>query len=336
MIEPLADDISVEPRRRQDRRQPPGGLDAVDLAADPAARPRAAAGDVRFASLGLRPRGFLCRAAVASHRRRRRGAGQQAHGAAARSRALLYRPRHVSRGEGRARRGAGRRPAGRGRHFRDGAARGRRDHDEPARRTRSRISPIRRSATSTTRRCGGRSPMRGRANGRRRARASRPWKRRWRRCRSNCSGSRSRTKCAPRSRSAISPAPPTSSTISRPSACRTSMEPAIAVLMGRLAEGTRPQRGRARGLSHRGEFVGSAGGGARPAARDRAALLSSAISSATTSSIGSGIADHDLARRRDRDRGAASAGPPLHRGRPLSRRVLCHAQRHGGASGFGP
>ena len=46
------------------------------------------------------------------------------------------------------------------------------------------------------------------------------------------------------------------------------------------------------------------------------------------------IADHDLARRRDRDRGAESPGASLHRGRPLSRRLLCHAQRHGGASGF--
>ncbi len=50
------------------------------------------------------------------------------------------------------------------------------------------------------------------------------------------------------------------------------MEPTVAVLMGRLAEGHRPQGGCARGLSHRRRFLGPAGGGAGPAARNRAGL----------------------------------------------------------------
>ncbi len=99
-------------RAGQDRGRPAHRADAVDVAADAAARQRLAAGDVRFADLGFRPRSLLCRAPVASHRRGGGGAGKQAAGAAARSGAVLSRPRHVSGSQGRARRRAGRRQAG--------------------------------------------------------------------------------------------------------------------------------------------------------------------------------------------------------------------------------
>ena len=92
-----------------------------------------------------------------------------------------------------------------------------------------------------------------------------------------------------------------------------------------------PQRGCARRLSDGGGFLGSSGRGARPIARNRAALLARR-SQARRCHFPARIADHHLARRRDRNRGAENAGAALHRRRPLSRRVLCHAQRHGGAS----
>ena len=101
--------------------------------------------------------------------RRGRRAVHQALGQPARSRALLSGARDVRRGQGRARRRHRRRPADRGQPERAGAARGRQHHARPCRCRRSRTSPIRWSATRTTRSCGARSPMRGRATGRRRA-----------------------------------------------------------------------------------------------------------------------------------------------------------------------
>ena len=78
------------------------------------------------------------------------GARQQAPGAAARSRPLLCRPRHVSGGQGRARRRARRRARGLGAGLRGRAARGDRDHDEPARR---RAEGSRRSVDRRSARC---------------------------------------------------------------------------------------------------------------------------------------------------------------------------------------
>ena len=190
VIEPLADDLDRQSRRRQGRDRTSGRSDLVAGAADLAARPQCAAVDVRFADLGLRPRRVLYRSAGKSDQCRCSGAGKQAHDAAARSGALLSRPRHVSGSQGRARRRADRRQAGVGERFGHRAARYRRSHDGSARRRAARICPIPPSATSTTRRCGGRWLLRSRASGRGRARVSRAWKRRSRRCRSNCSASR--------------------------------------------------------------------------------------------------------------------------------------------------
>ena len=112
------------------------------------------------------------------------------------------------------------------------------------------------------------------------------------------------------------------------------MEPAIAVLMGRLAEG----------MGHTEDALAAyrtaADSWDRPAAAQgllRETVLRYSLGDLKRDDVISQleIADHDLARRRDRNRGAENPGPPLHRGRPLSRRLLCHAQRHGGASGFG-
>ncbi len=143
-----------------------------------------------------------------------------------------------------------------------------------------------------------------------------------------------RTTCAPPSRSAISTPRPTTSTISRPSASRTRWSRPLAVLMGRLAEGLGRKEDALAAYRTAADSLGSAGGGAGPVARDRAAL-SARRSQARRRDLPARIADHDLARRRDRDRSAQGAGASLHRGRPLSRRLLCHAQRHGGAPGFG-
>ena len=95
-------------------------------------------------------------------------------------------------------------------------------------------------------------------------------KRRSRRCRSSFSGSCSGTRCARPSRSAISPAQPNSSTISRPSACRDCSPHRCAGRPARRGHG--PQRGCARRLSDRGRFLGPAGRGAGQIARDRFAL----------------------------------------------------------------
>ena len=62
------------------------------------------------------------------------------------------------------------------------------------------------------------------------------------------------------------------------------MEPAIAVLMGRLAEGMGRTEDALVGLSDGGGFLGPSGRGARPAARNACCAIRSAISSATTSS----------------------------------------------------
>ena len=56
VIEPLADDITVDLARRQNRCRPSGRFDAVELAAKRAARQCAAAVDVRCPGLGARPR----------------------------------------------------------------------------------------------------------------------------------------------------------------------------------------------------------------------------------------------------------------------------------------
>ena len=112
------------------------------------------------------------------------------------------------------------------------------------------------------------------------------------------------------------------------------MEPAIAVLMGRLAEGMgRPEDALA-------AYRTAADSWDRPAAaqgllRETVLRYSARRSQARRGDFAARIADHDLARRRDRDRGAQSSGASVHRRGPLSRRLLCHAQRHGGAAGFG-
>ncbi len=110
VIEPLADDLSVNLVPDKIVVTRPLGPDLVDIDADLDARLGAARGDVRFAGLGLR----LARAPISSrqdrsHRRRRRGAAAPAPGAAARTGALLHRARHVSGSQGRARRRARRR-----------------------------------------------------------------------------------------------------------------------------------------------------------------------------------------------------------------------------------
>ncbi len=113
------------------------------------------------------------------------------------------------------------------------------------------------------------------------------------------------------------------------------MEPAHRRPDGPARRGARPQGGRARRLSHGGRFLGPSGRGARHLARGRAALPARRPQ-ARRRHFRARIADHDLARRRDRNRSAQGFGASVHRGRPLPRRLLCHAQRHGGAPGFGP
>ncbi len=112
------------------------------------------------------------------------------------------------------------------------------------------------------------------------------------------------------------------------------LEPAIAVLNGRLAEGARAQRGRARRLSgRRGIRLNRPAAAPGPPARDRAAL-SARRSQARRRHLRARDADHDLARRRDRDRGAAAAGAALYRGGALPRRLPRDADRAQGASEF--
>ena len=126
---------------------------------------------------------------------------------------------------------------------------------------------------------------------------------------------------------------PTTSTISETIGMPHDMEPALSVLMGRLAEGTRPPRGCARRLSHRGGIPGTGpprrkAGCARPCC-----ATSSAISSATRSS--SELESLTTIWRGDDTEIEAlqGAGAILHRRGPLPRLVLRHAQRDGGASG---
>ena len=256
---------------RQSHRHPSLRLDLVDVAADLAAGLGRAADDVQFASLGFRSPGFLFPTPVASHRYRRRGAAASASGAAARTGALLYRARHVSGGQGRARRGAGRRTQCGRERLRFGAARRRRDHDEPARRCAQRsgharrrrparraavagaclcaAGPLGQSARSVQDHGGGGGDAAGRAAARRAQgrnalrHRGRRFQRRFRR---------------PQRFSDHRHTAPDGADHRRAD--------------GAAGRGHRPQRGRARRLSDGCRFVGSAGRRARHVARSRAAL----------------------------------------------------------------
>ena len=111
------------------------------------------------------------------------------------------------------------------------------------------------------------------------------------------------------------------------------LEPAMAVLIGRLAEGMGRNEDALSAYQTAAEFLGPARRGAGAIARDLAALRDRR-SQARRRHFAAGDAHHHLARRRDRDRGAANAGAALHRRRPLSQLVLCHAQRACRASQF--
>ncbi len=163
---------------------------SVELAAERAARQRLAADDVRFPALGLRPRRDLWRTADESDRRRRRCAGRQEDDAAARSRPLLPRPRHVSGGEGRPRRGLGRPAPGQRGRVRDGAARDRRTDDEPARRRAARPRQSRRRRSARRAAVAGARLCAAGQMGAGARRTSRAWRPRSPRCRSSCSASR--------------------------------------------------------------------------------------------------------------------------------------------------
>ncbi len=119
------------------------------------------------------------------------------------------------------------------------------------RRRRSRISPTRSSATSTTRRCGARWPMRGRANGPRRAKASAMSMPRSARCRSSCSGRccKDMVRAVDRGRRHHRRGRP-SSTNSRRSAFRPTRAGDVGA-DGPDRRGARPHRGRAARLSGR-------------------------------------------------------------------------------------
>ena len=252
----------------------PLGLTLVDLDADLDARFGAAHGDIRLRKPGAPiAQGAVFRAPGATHRRRRRGAaassvccrGSNWRASISRA-ACIRRPRACS--TWRLMTSAVRPRALAAIVLRAVAE----DHDGPPRRRAQGFGHARRSAISMTRRCGGRSLMRGRAAGRRPGKPSRPWRRRWRRCRSSCSASRSRTKCAPRSRSATSTAPPTISTISRPSApARDGADDRR--LDGAARRGASAAREDALAAYRMAaDSLGPAGGGARHLARGRAAL----------------------------------------------------------------
>ena len=126
------------------------------------------------------------------------------------------------------------------------------------------------------RRCGARSRMRTRASGPKRAKVSRPSRRRWRRCRWSCSAWRCRRAArldrGARFRQRHQPAQRVRDHR------RAARDGAVDRRAGRPA-GRRhgPHRGRAHLLPHRGGFVGPPGGGAGPAARDRAAIRSATL-----------------------------------------------------------
>ncbi len=291
---------------RQDRDRAARRADAVGSAQR---RPRAArASSISRTCSTRRLWGFdrqaeFHRAQFAADPRRRRGAGRQAARRAARSRALLSRARDVRRGQGGARRRARRRAADRRGSDRARAARGRQHHARPRRRRRSRISPIRSSATSTTRRCGARWPMRARANGPRRAKASATSRRRWARCRSSCSASLLKDmRCAPRSRSATIAGAVNQLNEFETVGVPRELEPAVSVLTGRLAEGLGPQRRCAARLSRGRRFTGSAGRRAGPAARDRAARSTRRPRARPTSSPSSKCSPRSGAATRPRSR----------------------------------
>ena len=112
------------------------------------------------------------------------------------------------------------------------------------------------------------------------------------------------------------------------------MQPGMAVLIGRLAEG----------MGHSEDALAAyrtaADSWDRPAAaqgRLRETALRYTLGDLKRKDVITEleIADHDLARRRNRDRGAENPGAALHRGGPLPRRLLRHAQRHVGASELG-
>ncbi len=112
------------------------------------------------------------------------------------------------------------------------------------------------------------------------------------------------------------------------------LEPTISVLTGRLAEGL----GRTQDALT--AYRAAADACDRPAAAQgqlRETVLRSALGDLKQREVDrrAGNPDRALARRRDRDRGAASAGAALYRGAPLSRRLLCHAHRPCRASEFG-
>ena len=114
--------------------------------------------------------------------------------------------------------------------------------------------PARRPAVARAR------AMRGRANGRRRARASDTSRPRSPRCRSSCSASRSRRRCAPRSRSRDFAGAADLLNDFETVGVPRELEPTVAVLTGRLARGARPHARGARRLSR-----------ARPNSADRPA-----------------------------------------------------------------
>ena len=87
-------------------------------------------------------------------------------------------------------------------------------------------------------------------------------------------------------------------------------------------------------LSRRRRIRRPPGRRARAAARDRAGQRARRARRADAIAE-LGNADHDLAWRRDRSRGAAIAGAALYRGRPLPRRLPHHAHRACGASELG-
>ena len=112
------------------------------------------------------------------------------------------------------------------------------------------------------------------------------------------------------------------------------LEPAIAVLTGRLAEGLGRTEDALRA------YRAAANSWDRPAAaqgRLREILLAvrARQSRARRRHRRARDADHDLARRRDRGRGAAAAGAALYRGGPLPRRIPGHAHGAAGAPEFG-
>ena len=111
------------------------------------------------------------------------------------------------------------------------------------------------------------------------------------------------------------------------------LEPTLSVLTGRVVEAL----GRIEDALR--AYQAAADSWDRPIAAQGAAARAAAAANAGQSHAQrrhrrAGDAHHRLARRRDRGRGDAVAGAPLHRGQPLSRRLPPHAHRARGASQF--